>query len=68
MASVTTRANGSRLVMFTGSDKLRKTITLGQVPAKIAEQVCTRVEYLLAANAAARNTRAFPGVVCLVAH
>src|SRR5688500_8037393 len=36
--------------MFTGGDKQRKTITLGQVPAKVAEQVCTRVEYLLAAK------------------
>lgn len=50
MASVTTRANGSRLVIFTGGDKQRKTITLGQVPAKIAEQICTRVEYILAAK------------------
>src|SRR5262245_44809692 len=49
MASVTTRTNGSRMITFT-RDKKRRTIHLGKLPEKVAERVCTRVEYLLAAK------------------
>lgn len=49
MASISTGANGTRTVQFVGKDRKRRSIRLGKVPMKTAEEVCRRVEYILAA-------------------
>jgi integrase len=50
MASISTSSNGTRTVQFVGQDGKRRSIRLGKVPLKTAEEVRRRVEYLLAAN------------------
>jgi integrase len=50
MASISTSANGTRTVQFVGQDGKRRSIRLGRVPLKTAEEVRRRVEYVLAAN------------------
>lgn len=48
MASISTDSNGRRTVQFVAKDGKRKSIRLGKVPMKTAEEVRRRVEYLLA--------------------
>lgn len=50
MASVTTRPNGHRWVLFTAPDGKRHTIRLGKVTRPQADQVRQRVEHLIAAK------------------
>ncbi len=50
MASVTTRPNGHRWVLFTAPDAKRHTIRLGRVTRPQADQVRQRVEHLIAAK------------------
>ena len=56
MASITTRqtgrGSGSRSITFNIGGGLRRTIILGDVPMKVAKEICTRVEYLAAAKGA----------------
>ncbi len=53
MASVTTQANGGRLIQFMADGK-RKSLSLGKVPMKTADEVKRRVE--LICNAKLTNT------------
>lgn len=46
MASISTDANGNRTVQFVGEDKKRRSIRLGKVPKRIAEQIKNRVEHI----------------------
>jgi len=50
MASISTDARGSRTIQFTGHDRRRRTVRLGRVPLKDAEQVRYRIELLNAAR------------------
>ena len=50
MASISTAANGTRTIQFVGKDGKRRSVRLGKVPMKTAEEVCRRVEYLQAAS------------------
>jgi integrase len=51
MASISTsKSGGYRTIQFINRDKKRKTIRLGSVPMKFAEEVCLRVERLNAAQ------------------
>lgn len=47
MASVTTRANGSRVICFRDGCNIQKTITLGRVAERTAEGIKLRVEDLV---------------------
>src|SRR5262245_19161654 len=51
MASISTAANGRRTVQFVAADGRRRSVRLGKVPLKAAEEIRRRVEYLLAAIA-----------------
>lgn len=51
MASVANDPNGRRRILFTAPDGTRKTVRLGKLPKKDAEQVARHVEHLLAARA-----------------
>ncbi|WP_149108959.1 tyrosine-type recombinase/integrase [Limnoglobus roseus] len=46
MASVTTEANGNRVVQFVGADKKRRSVRLGAVPMKVANAIKLKVEHL----------------------
>ena len=46
MASISTDPNGNRTVQFVGADRKRRSVRLGRVPMKAAEEVCRRVEAL----------------------
>jgi integrase len=50
MASVSTDPNGNRTVQFVGPDRKRRSIRLGKVPLKAANEVRARVEALVAAR------------------
>jgi integrase len=50
MASISTSGRGYRTVQFVNRHKKRKTIRLGKVPIKFAEEFRLRVEYLNAAQ------------------
>jgi integrase len=50
MASISTGPNGCRTIQFVARDGKRKSIRLGKVPMKTAEEVRRRVEYLHAAS------------------
>lgn len=52
MASISRAANGRRSIQFMGLDGKRKTVRLGDMTAKDAEQTKTRVEHILSARAA----------------
>lgn len=52
MASITREPNGRKTVQFVGSDGKRRSIRLGKVSQRDAEQVKMRVEHLLAAQVA----------------
>jgi hypothetical protein len=49
MASISTTSQGQRIVQFVGLDGKRRSIRLGKVPMKTAEEVRRRIEYLVAA-------------------
>src|SRR4051812_42325298 len=49
MASITRETNGRRTIQFVAADGKRRTIRLGKVSQKIAEEVKGRVEHLNAA-------------------
>ncbi len=49
MASISSGANGRRMIQFAGPDRRRRTIRLGKVTMKQAESVRLRVEQLAAA-------------------
>src|SRR5437763_1251921 len=51
MASIIQLANGTREIQYTAADGSRPKIRLGKAPLKTVEEVCRRVEYILAANA-----------------
>jgi integrase len=51
MASISTAANGLKTVQFVGADRRRRTVRLGKVPVKTAEEVCRRIQYLASAIA-----------------
>src|SRR5438067_219713 len=46
MASIIKRPNGHRWIQFTDGDYKRKTVRLGKVTAKFAQEVKTKVEAL----------------------
>ena len=46
MASITTETNGRRTIQFMGKDRKRRSIRLGKVSAKLANEIKTRVEAL----------------------
>jgi integrase len=50
VASISTDPNGNRTVQFVGADRKRRSVRLGKVPMKAAEEVCRRVEALVAAR------------------
>jgi integrase len=50
MASISTDKNGNRTVQFVGPDRKRRSVRLGRVPMKNAEEVCRRVEALVASR------------------
>ncbi len=50
MASIINRPNKHRWIQYTDSDGKRQTLRLGQVTKKNAEEVCRRVERLIAAK------------------
>ncbi|HVK12434.1 MAG TPA: phage integrase SAM-like domain-containing protein, partial [Gemmataceae bacterium] len=52
MASISTDPNGNRTIQFVGRDKKRRSLRLGKVPKKVAEDVQRRVESLNAAKIA----------------
>jgi integrase len=49
MASISTDPSGNRTVQFVAPDGKRRSVRLGKVPMKVAEEVRRRVEYLVAA-------------------
>ncbi len=49
MASISCDASGNRTIQFVAADRRRRSIRLGKVPVKTAEEVRRRVEYLAAA-------------------
>jgi integrase len=49
MASISSSANGLRTIQFVAIDGKRRSIRLGKVPMKTAEEIKRRVEYLAAA-------------------
>ncbi len=51
MASISTSADGRRIIQFAGEDGRRRTVRLGKLSMKIAEEVCRRIEFLTAAAA-----------------
>jgi integrase len=51
MASVSRGRNGRRVIQFVGPDGKRRSVRLGKVPQKTAEEVKTKVEHLVAAAA-----------------
>ncbi len=48
MASVSKSANGLIRILFTNTNGIRETISLGRVPKKMAERICVHIESLLA--------------------
>ena len=50
MASLSTDRAGNRTVQFVGTDGKRRSIRLGNVPKRTAEQIKLRVEHLHAAT------------------
>jgi integrase len=52
MATIGRDPNGTRRILFVASDGTRKTVRLGKVPMKVANEVKARVEGLNAAKAA----------------
>jgi integrase len=52
MASLSHDSGGGRRIQFMGPDGRRKSVRLGPVPAKVAESVKTKIEYILAFRAA----------------
>src|SRR5262245_61566835 len=53
MASITRESNGRRTVQFIAPDGKRKSIRLGKVPQRVAEEIKVKVEHL--ANARTTN-------------
>jgi integrase len=51
MASITRQTNGRRLIQFVAADGKRKSIRLGKVSQRVAEEVRVKVECLIAAAA-----------------
>ena len=51
MASITRQGNGRRLIQFVAGDGKRKSIRLGKVPQRVAEEIRVKVEQLVAAAA-----------------
>src|SRR6516225_7934624 len=51
MASITRQSNGKRLIQFVAGDGKRKSIRLGKVPQRVAEEIRVKVEHLLASRA-----------------
>lgn len=52
MASITHRPNGHRWVQFVDAQDRRQTVRLGKTTKRNAEEVCRRIEHLLAAKLA----------------
>src|SRR5262245_6438615 len=52
MASISRGPNGRRTIQFVASDGKRKSIRLGKMPQRVAEEVKIRVESLIAAKVA----------------
>lgn len=52
MASISKEPNGRRTVQFVGADDKRRSIRLGKVPQRVAEEVKGRVERIIAAQVA----------------
>jgi integrase len=50
VASITRETNGRRLIQFLAGDGKRKSIRLGKVTQRIADEIKVKVEYLLAAT------------------
>ena len=50
MASISTDANKNRTIQFVSQDRKRRSLRLGKVPMKVAEEVQRRVEALNAAK------------------
>lgn len=50
MASLSEDANGNRTIQFLAGDGKRRSIRLGKVPSRIAQEVRLRIEYILAAK------------------
>ncbi len=46
MASLSTRGDGTRSIQFTGPGGKRRTITVGKLPKKAAEELCRKVGHL----------------------
>ncbi len=49
MASISSDANGRRTIQFVATDGKRRSIRLGKVAIKIAEEIKRRIEYIVAA-------------------
>lgn len=61
MASVSTRANGVRIIQFKDANGKRRTLHLGQMPKKAAETICHHLSHLVAcsiAGSASENSTA----------
>lgn len=58
MASITKEANGRRTIQFVGKDRKRRSIRLGKVSAKLANEIKTRIEAL---NSAALTGHSIDG-------
>jgi integrase len=52
LASISTAADGRKTIQFVGPDRKRRSIRLGKMPDKAAENLCAKVERLAAAQAA----------------
>ncbi len=50
MASISTQANGHRIIQFVGCDRKRRSLRLGKVAMRHAESVRVHVEHLVAAR------------------
>jgi hypothetical protein len=52
LASISTSADGRKTIQFVGRDRKRRSIRLGKMPDKAAENLCAKVECLAAVQAA----------------
>ena len=52
MASITTEPNGRRTIQFVGQDGRRRSIRVGKVSKKVAEEIKAKIEHLVAATIA----------------
>src|SRR5262245_35726119 len=50
MASIIQLANGTREIQYTAANGSRPKIRMGKAPLKTVEEVCRRLEYILASN------------------